>query len=362
MCGALATVALLSSCGNSNSEAEVSTIQFIDIPEFPYRDTVTVDENSDDDWQILGGENGLEGISDKIRYPELPERLRDNPYADSLLQLYNQVLAYNTLAYDVTTATWFINNYDGAGVDIIRSLENINLAGIKDKEIRDALKSAACESSAWLQKGEDPNDHEINAVGRYYDRFDEINRTLIESHIDRNERFEPAYYIQNYDTIHFGAMEGDGELRKELALKALNESDFTTACIFAREFAYANYQTPETDDEELVAVVDTLLKKGEYSPLLNELWLIWRTAMQFYFGGMSNDSQIFNLFYNDMRNTVALNYISHMADNPEDKLAFRHFYTIIMEHNIVRGYCLVGNSAIFDDMDIYGDVRRNRGE
>ena len=135
----------------------------------------------------------------------------------------------------------------------------------------------------------------------------------------------------------------------------LNEKDFQKKCIYAREFAYSNYKSPKRDDEELVAVIDPILNGDEYSPLLGQLWLIWRTALQLdCFGSRSNDGAIYNILYDTMRTRVAGKYIEHLAPNPNDNVAFTEFFRLAYELCVVRNSpCIFGNNSNLDEMNIY---------
>ena len=104
-----------------------------------------------------------------------------------------------------------------------------------------------------------------------------------------------------------------------------------------------------------MAIIDPILKRGNYSPLLGELWLVWRTAMQLHnLGSPSNDGPMYNLFYNDMKNKVAMTYINHIVENPQDQVALVEFARLVHTLNIVRNsQCMFGNNANLDEMDLY---------
>lgn len=70
---------------------------------------------------------------------------------------------------------------------------------------------------------------------------------------------------------------------------------------------------------------------------------------------MSNDCAMYNLFYNDMRNRIAMVYIAYLATHPNDKLAFKKFAELAMEYNITRlgGFF---NNSVADDMSLYEEI------
>lgn len=169
--------------------------------------------------------------------------------------------------------------------------------------------------------------------------------------------FNLSEILEDYAGIHAMAISDTTTFRSELLQKVLREPDFNKKCVLAREFAYANYKSPYRDDKELVAVIDPILRENKYSPLLGELWLIWRTALQKnILSGPSNDSAMYNLFYNDMRNRIALVYIAYLKTHPYDKLAFNKFVSLAMEYNITRNRCLFGNNSLLDEMSLYDEI------
>mgnify|MGYP006871873643 CR=1 FL=1 len=95
-----------------------------------------------------------------------------------------------------------------------------------------------------------------------------------------NFEYNPSEILEDYDRIHSKAISDTTTFRSELLQQVLRESDFNKKCILAREFAYADRISPDGDDKELVAVIDPILRANKYSPLLGELWLMWRTALQ----------------------------------------------------------------------------------
>lgn len=66
---------------------------------------------------------------------------------------------------------------------------------------------------------------------------------------------------------------------------------------------------------------------------------------------------MYNLFYNEMRNRIALVYIAHLKTHPYDKLAFNKFASMAMEYNITRNSGgLFGNNSILDEMSLYDEI------
>lgn len=341
---------LLSCDGNNKVQRELI------MPSFPYQ--AYLDSMGGDQWAPNIGDDGegFEAISHNIRYPEMPDTLTLSHFADSLLQCYNIALAFNTMAYDVSTAERYMSepNFGLAQAD---ALDSINVSGIGEREIREALLAASKTAAACIRKGVKPNSKGNPAVDKFYEAYNKYSTTFIENHIS-DEEFKPETILEEYSEIHAKALADTASFRQELLRMTLEEPDFSKQCVLAREFAYCNYRHPQRSDKEMVAVIDKLLRENKYSPLLGELWRMWRVALQInILGSRSNDGAMYNLFYNDMRNRVALVYIAHLKTHPYDKIAFKEFLRLAQAYNITRNSpCLFGNNANLEDMELFYSV------
>ena len=316
ICAAIPFLALLLSC-NGKIDGHRELI----IPKFPYQ--AYLDSMGEGQWSPNIGDDGegFNAISHQIRYPEMPDTLKLSYFADSLLQCYNIALAFNTMAYDISTAERYMSEPDFV-LEQADALDSINVSGIGERDIREALFAASKTAAAWIRKGVEPNSKENPAVDKFYEAYNKYSTTFIENHIS-DEEFKPETILEEYSEIHAKALADTASFRRELLRMTLEEPDFARQCVLAREYAYCNYRHPQRSDKEMVAVLDKLLRENKYSPLLGELWRMWRVALQInIFGSRSNDGAMYNLFYNDMRNRVALVYIAHLKTHPHDKVAF----------------------------------------
>ncbi len=344
----------LASCTNKQQQ------KITQVPPFPYESYLAqIDE---DQWSPIIGDDGagFNAISHKIRYPEIPDTISLSPFADSLLLMYNTCLAFNTMAYDVSTAERYMEEDDTLRINHANALDSINLSGIRDKEIRNALMACSKKAANYIKSGKMPNEQDFTGVGAFYDVYNKFCDPLFEAHLSEAE-FDPSTVLENYNEIHQKAITDTLWYWQELLKRVCGEVDFQKKCVLAREFAYANLKNPARDDKELIAVIDPILRSNNYSPLLGELWLIWRTALQAHiFGGMSNDAAMYNLFYNDMRNRVALQYITHLNAHPSDEVAFMNFFELASTYNITRNSgALFGNNSMLDEMTIYMEIWKN---
>lgn len=326
------------------------------VPAFPYQtylDSIGEDEHS----PTIGDDgDGFAAICNNIRYPEMPDTLSLSHFADSLLQFYNIAIAFNTVVYDISIAERYMDEAD-FGLKQADALDSINVSGINHNEIKALLVKLSRKPAMWIRSGKKPNEQQCNEVDEFYEVFNAFRNPLFEAHMSDDE-FNPSEILEDYEIIHSKAISDTTTFRSELLQQVLRESDFNKKCVLAREFAYANYKSPYYDYKELVAIIDPILRADKYSPLLGELWLMWRTALQKYIlSGPSNDSPMYNLFYNEMRNRIALVYIAHLKTHPHDKLAFNKFASMAVEHNITRNSgCLIGNNSILDEMYLYNEI------
>lgn len=328
-------------------------------PEIPYQEYLD-SIGKDDSFPTIGDDGeGFNAISHHIRYPEIPDTMSISQFADSLLQFYNIAIALNTVAYDVSTAERYMEN-DDIRMRQADALDSINVSGIHYSEIREKLVILSRKAAQWIRSGKKPNEQINDEVDVFYQKFNAFIYPLFKAHMSDDE-FNPWEILNDYASIHSKAISDSTSFQKQLLQEILREYDFDKKCVLAREYAYMNHKSHHRDYKELVAILDPILRANEYSPLLGELWLMWRTALQKYIlSGPSNDSAMYNLFYNDMRNRVALVYIKHLATHPNDKLAFNAFARLAMVNNITRNSeCLFGNNSLLDEISLYRGIVDN---
>lgn len=320
---------------------------------FPYEEYLETTEGDQLSPNIGDDGRGYNAISNKIRYPKLPKDVSLSPFADTLLLMYNTIMAYNTLVYDSSTADRYMNDTTLCTAQA-NALDSINLSGIKNERLRDAILACSKKESQFIKSGVRPSEEEYPEIDKFYNVFGDVFNPFMDNHYS-GEEFAPENVVKDYTTIHRKAITDTLSFRGELLKRVCSEKDFQKKCVLAREFAYANRKSKERNDKELVAIIDPLLRANEYSPLLYDLWLMWRTALQSsIIGSKSNYGAMYNLFYNDMRNRVAMTYLTHLSENPDDKVAFNKFADLAMQFNIIRNSpCMFGNNSLLDEMSLY---------
>lgn len=326
------------------------------IPEFPYQSCLEMPTDSLG-WLILGDDhNGFIPISDKISYLRISDSLNNCENLDTLIQIYNIAMIINAQAYDCGTINRLGEDLDFK--DFAESLQKVDWDVISNEQLRKTLKLITHEIAEDILNEENTDEKNYPLIHDFYILKNNLFGHFIDVRTDYSE-YDCSAIIDDYEAIHKKAITDTLNYRNQLLTLTLNETDFEKKCIYAREFAYANYRSYLGNDKDLVTIIDPLLKKGEYSPLLYELWLMWRSTLQMIvFSSASNDAPMYNLFYNNMRNNVAKSILTHLKSYPDDKLAFKVFMKLAHTHNIVRNSsCPIGNNALLDEMNLYRECQ-----
>lgn len=325
-----------------------------EVPKFPYQKYL----DSIDWFPVIGDDGGgFDAISDKIRYPKVPNNVKSSELVDSLLVIYNMALVYNTIAYDVSTAERRIeeSTFINAGA---HSLENVNLSGIKDLSMKDLLSKMGKTAAQHLRKHQVQTEYENPYVEPFYKCFNAYMNEILGDR-EPAPQYDPSSDLDYYADLHKQVLNDTSSLfRNNLTAMTLKESDFRKKCVLAYELAYSYYRdNGDLDYAELVTIIDELLKSGEFSPLLYKLWLIWRSTLQTrVFSGFSNDSAMYNLFYNDMRNAVAVTLLRRLSSHPDDPIAMSEFIELTFAYNIVRNCYKTFNNAVADQAEAMPDL------
>ena len=330
----------------------------IDIPEFPYQNYLD-SLNEGNGSLTIQNDNGFSFISDKIVYLNPKEIANRNTKIDSLADFYNAIICFNSIAYDLSTIERYASESDNFNV-FAEAFEQIDFSALINADLRKSLENITKTIANSFRKGEliDNKDNSVEVFNKTLDKY----YSKCFATINFIPEYNPEKVIKNYAAIHKSILKGKTDMSNHLLYKTLQESDFEKKCIYAREFAYANYKSSERDNLLLIAILDSILKNKEYSPLLPELWLIWRTTLQFILGGGSNDSGMYNLFYNNMRNTVASTYLNHLAKKSDDTLAQSKFIDLITSNITRNSACIFGNNANLDDMQLYHELLEYKGK
>lgn len=165
------------------------------VPSFPYQ--AYLDSMGEDEYFPTIGDDGggFAAISNNIRYPEMPDTLALSHFADSLLQLYNIAIAFNTVAYDVSTAERYIDEAD-FGLEQADALDSINISGIHYPEIKEALVKLSRKAAQWIRSGKKPNEQRNVEVEEFYEVFNAFRNPLFDAHLSDIE-FKPSEILED---------------------------------------------------------------------------------------------------------------------------------------------------------------------
>ncbi|MGD9014841.1 MAG: hypothetical protein PVI33_02305 [Candidatus Omnitrophota bacterium] len=109
--------------------------------------------------------------------------------------------------------------------------------------------------------------------------------------------------------------------------------------------------------EEGIEILEKIMDKNSYSPVLYEVFYKWRTTNQYYNHGMSNMSQIPNKEYNERRWQIIQVIKQYLKANPEDLWAKEQVELLLSLPNITRGG-LIGNSNFAHWGALYVDLSK----
>lgn len=348
----LIAVSLLCSCGTAKMSREYICKKAYDKNRTWYLDFVNDSTNYKNYFLMFGkDEDGFIPVSNLYEPLEFDAK-KNNEFVDTLLWLYNSTQLLDMMVYDCSTIERYIDSFDP--IPYANALGSIDAGCIRNEELSNAMHAVSQAVYKDISNG-------ASTDTIHYEELEHLHglmETLFNDFID--SRYTEASYncneiIKDYDAIHSKAVSDNTGYHKELLQAVFNEKDFEKQCIYAREFAYANWCNPDTEPVDVVAVIESLLCTTGYSPLLYDLWLIWRTSLQsVVLSGRSNDSSMYNLHYNAMKRRVAYKYIERLEENPNDALAFNRLINLIYKDPIIRNSgCLYGNNCIFDEWEIY---------
>lgn len=133
--------------------------------------------------------------------------------------------------------------------------------------------------------------------------------------------------------------------RLGLMLRSLNNcKNFDEQCsLFCK---WANSEESSYEDMWIVAVGTRLMDGKLYSPILFNVWLIWRPLCQSEYFGISRDSEIPNKFYNKYRSCCFTTCLKYITEHPDDIFAMNCASVFAGRGNIFRkGSYPIGNQS-----------------
>lgn len=128
-------------------------------------------------------------------------------------------------------------------------------------------------------------------------------------------------------------------LRSSLQKRYVEATDFDERCILACEMACCG-------QENGIDYLGELIEAGQYSKYLLEVWVDWRLYAQQGVFGISTYSEIPDNLYDNARLLVAKEYVKHIIEHPDDKLAKVLLLNLTYAETLHRVGGYYGNEAL----------------
>lgn len=275
-------------------------------------------------------------------------------------------LAYAEDFYNSCSYAWDIYSnfevwYRGHTADLLRgdddvrqSIKGISVDFIHDKDVRKAAQNFKDSVLLFVSTPLDQWEEHVDVMDRVISYGDVIESKAYKFY-DNEETF-----VQSLDSV-MDIAEGmvmdkfqrylDADEEKQLGV-ILGElatcKNFDEQCSLWRN--WANCKKSVTEDEWLVGVGMALMKSGNYSPILNRIWITWRALCQTMFFGMSRDSAIPNHYYNEFRKICYVSCLKRIASHPDDVYAMNCAAAIGGRTNLNRfGQNYFGNETMIEE-------------
>ena len=116
---------------------------------------------------------------------------------------------------------------------------------------------------------------------------------------------------------------------------------------------WANCPPPMNNEDRWIAAVGCrLMSGGRFSPILDDVWTVWRAMMQPFFG-FSISSDIPNVYYNIYRKKCYVTCLKHIERFPNDPYAMNSAAVLYGYHNMSR-FGFYGNAGYMEYMQQLG--------
>lgn len=263
---------------------------------------------------------------------------------------------YNSCALDWNIRSNYEVWYRGHTMDLLcddedvkKSIESISVNIIKDKDVQKVAQS--CKDSLLYMMNTEPCDWTYDAI---LNPLSDIISSKAYQFYEDEETFAASLYnvvntaegmvmdkLQNY----LDANEND---QLQIMLDELSTCyNFDEQCSLWRN--WANCEKSYTDDVWIIEVGRALMESGNYSPILNHIWITWRAITQSEYFGDSRDSSIPNQYYNEYRKMCYITCLKHIECHPDDIYAMNCAASLGGFTNMNRfGQNEFGNNAMIE--------------
>ena len=299
----------------------------------------------------------IETLSDKDFYFKADTVLPNNSVIRDMVDAANSYAILRAAYCDAEL--WF--RFGGVVNDeIVQAKTDI----IKDKGIRSATKKYVKtlvnilprDTAMWNQSDSVLWDKVWNAYKKCADRLSSrfaLNHYGRITEKDVMKYMDIEQFIPNYDSLYELRSKQSEENERCFLLMAEYTSSFDRKCLYTVEYAH---QCRYTVPHPAIPMLEELMKSGQFSRYLHEVWRTWRCLKQIE-QSPSRDGMILNLEYNQMRYRCLNTILRKIIKNPKDIKAINDFLFLATYDNIVRfNEFPYGNSANLELMMLFPEV------
>lgn len=179
------------------------------------------------------------------------------------------------------------------------------------------------------------------------------SRTDEEDYNRALEFMEQDEYEKAYDMLQKLRNKYSGTSTIESSI-LLNISDCIVKALYGSEGGISDVQNPEEKGKD---ILEGIINANDYSPVLFDAFLRWRTLSQSIEYGMSNFSKIPNWEYNEERKNLIGIIKTYTKEHPDDTWAERQIKLLLFLPNIERGG-LFGNSNLTFWAGLYSKINQ----
>ena len=238
--------------------------------------------------------------------------------------------------------------------DVKQATKNISVSIIHDAEVRKSAQNFKDSILLLMATSPDNWKEDVDAMDLVISFGDVIESKAYKFYDDEDEFVMSLDSVANAaDSLAMDRFQHYMEANKDDQLKViLGElaacGSFDEQCSLWRN--WANCKKSVIEDEWLVGVGMTLMKSGNYSPILHRIWVTWRALCQSFFFGMSRDSAMPNHFYNEFRKMCYITCLKRIEKHPDDVYAMNCAAALGGRTNLNRfGQNYFGNEAMIEE-------------
>ena len=268
---------------------------------------------------------------------------------------------YNSCAISWNVYSNFEVWYRGSTSDLLRNNDevklatnNINVCIIHDAEVRKSAQNFKDSILLLMATSPDNWKEDVDAMDLVISFGDVIESKAYKFYYDEDE------FVISLDSVT-NAAESLAMDRFQHYLNASEDDqlkiilgELAACCSFDEQCSlwrnWANCKKSVIEDEWLVGVGMSLMKSGNYSPILHRIWVTWRALCQSFFFGMSRDSAMPNHFYNEFRKMCYITCLKRIEKHPDDVYAMNCAAALGGRTNLNRfGQNYFGNEAMIEE-------------